>query len=829
MNTAYKEGIYGLSPRSQRLKDTFKGVEHNCIYCDAERTQIMTQSYMEHEDEPGILKRALLFKDFAEKMTVRVEKEDELIVGNQGKTYRAVSPYPDWWEDAFFESLEADDETFRLQWQLPGSCNLMTDEDRAIFRECAPYWKKRSISAKLGRAVPEKAWYLKDSGALDFGARVPFVMGIRPQGHYCANFYRLVNEGLKSVKEQALAKMEAMEGKLFGDTARQYTFYRAIVIVCDAAIHLTKRYSKKCYEVAETVDDPVRKAELIKMGDMLDHVIEYPCRTFWEGLLAVNLYQFMLCIDGQNHGITIGRMDQYVGHFLDKELEEGTMTIEFAQELCDNWVLKQAELGRANLNMMPAKIENPDGTVTYKPIPGGYGTGQHFTVGGVKKDGTDATNTASYLFIQCYGRLFITGPSISIRIHNQTPDDLYDLAIECSKLAGGMPTFENDNVVIPGLIAKGFSLEDARDYCIIGCVEPAGCGNEWPCCGSSGKESFWNSPGSLVLAIHDGKNPLDGKQYGPHTGYLYDYETFEDFKNAFKTQAEYFMGWHVSCTNCLEMIIGELYPTPITSCTMEGCMEKGADVTWGGAKYNSTGVTCVGIGNIADSLTAVRYLCYDHKLYTLREVYDALCANWVGYDEMRETIKNVVPHYGNDNAYADEQAVFAMGVFADYFNAATGPRGGWRPGTFTMTTHMSYGGILGATPDGRANRDPLAEAISPKQGYDKNGPTALLKSAAKLPHIRLLNGDQMNIKFSPATVQGHEGTVKIKTLMRSYFDLGGMQVQFNVVGVDSLYDAQKNPENYKEMIVRIAGFSVVFVEMPKPLQDDFISRTEHSM
>ncbi len=823
-----KTTVVGLSKRTQAIKDRFKSVENNNIYACSERTKIMTESYMEHEDEPGILKRAHFFYDICSKMTVRVEEEDELIVGNQGKSYRSVSPYPDWWDARFFESLEKDDEIFRLQWQTPGSHMLMTDEDRAIFRECYPYWKKRSLSARLGKAVPEHAWYLSQSGCLEYARSMP-AMGVRPLGHFCSNFYRLVNEGLKSVKEQALAKMAEMEGKVFGNDARRYTFYRSIVIVCDAAILLAKRYSAKCYEVAEIVSDPVRKAELRQMGDQLSHIIEYPCRTYWEALQAVSLYQHMMCIDGQNHGITIGRLDQYVGGFLEKELAEGSITVDFAQELADSWVFKQAELSRADIGEMPEKIVAEDGTVTYKARPGGYGTGQHFTVGGVDKKGKDATNTASYLFIQCYARLFITGPSISIRIHNQTPDDLWMLAVESSKRVGGMPTFENDNIVIPGLIAKGFSLEDARDYCIIGCVEPAGCGNEWPCCGASGAESFWNSPGALVLALHNGVNPLTGKQYGPQTGYLYDYKTFDDLKAAFKTQAEYFMGWHVTCTNFMEMICAEHYPTPITSATMEGCMEKGLDVTWGGAKYNSTGITCLGIGNIADSLTAIRYLCYDNKRYTLKYFYDALCANWVGYDELREVIKNECPHYGNDNDYADEQAIFAMGVFSDFFNEATGPRGKWRPGTFTMTTHILFGSQLAATPDGRADRDPLAEAISPKQGYDKNGPTALMKSAAKLPHIRLLNGDQMNIRFSPATVTGVEGNMKIRQMIQSYFDLGGMQVQFNVVGTETLYDAQKNPDNYKEMIVRIAGFSVVFVEMPKVMQDDFISRTEHSM
>jgi formate C-acetyltransferase len=391
-----------------------------------------------------------------------------------------------------------------------------------------------------------------------------------------------------------------------------------------------------------------------------------------------------------------------------------------------------------------------------------------------------------------------------------------------------MPTFENDEVIIPALLKKGFMLEDARNYTLIGCVEPAGCGNEWPCCGSTGKESFWNYVGALVLAINNGKNPLTGFQ-GPETGFLYDFETFEEFQEALVKQAHYYLDWHVTCTNILESVIRQVYPSPLASATMDGCMEQGKDVTAGGAKYNSTGVTCCGIGNVADGLAAIKYLCFDKKLVSTKEFYDALAADWVGYDDLREIIKAEVPHYGNDNTYADELANWAMHVFADRINAATGPRGKWRPGTFTMTVHMMFGAITAASPDGRKAGEPLAEAISPKQSYDKQGPTAYVKSAARLPHVDLGNGDQLNIKFSPKVIEGKDGMKKLRDLISTYFMLGGMQVQFNVVSVDTLREAQQRPEEYHDLIVRIAGFSTYFVEMPKPLQDDFITRTEHGL
>jgi formate C-acetyltransferase len=372
------------------------------------------------------------------------------------------------------------------------------------------------------------------------------------------------------------------------------------------------------------------------------------------------------------------------------------------------------------------------------------------------------------------------------------------------------------------------SQEDANDYCIIGCVEPAGTGNEWPASGSNGCESFCNLMGILNMAIHNGTNPASGCTAGLPTGYLYDYKSFDEFKDAFLKQMAFFLDWRISYVNFYELAYGRWFPCVSASATMEGCMDKGLDVLRGGAKYNSTGFTALGIGNVADSLVTIKKMVFEDKTVPARELYDALVNNWKGHEALQRKIDNEMPHYGNDIAEVDELAAWALGAYADYMNSARGPRGKWRGGTFTMTTHIDFGNVTLATPDGRPAFTPLAEAISPRQGFDKNGPTAYLTSAAKLPHYKLGNGDQLNIRFSPATVSGEEGTRKLCDLIATYFEQGGMQVQFNVVSTQTLPDAQKHPEKYENLIVRIAGFSAFFVEMPKLLQDDFITRTEHS-
>lgn len=823
-----------VSDRIARIRARFKSVEYGEMYCCSERTRILTESYKRNEADYPLLRRAKFFRDLCEQMTVLVEDE-ELIVGNQGTSYRAVSPYVDWYEAGLFKSVCGDDETFRITWQTKGCRQWMKDEDREYFRSVADFWEKKSLAARASAVMPDSMWDLCLSGALDFGSiRMPGaghgLVGFRPQGHFCANFDKLVHKGMKAIKDEALAKMAELEGACYGDNGEKYIFYKSVVIVCEGLITLAKRYGAKCAEMAQMDKyTPQRRAELQSMADSLSHIVEYPCRTYWEAMQAINLYMLGMCIDGQNHGITFGRIDQYAGHFLEDELRAGTITVDFAQEIADSFILKTAEYTRSETRPAPKVVHNPDGTTSYIHDAGTIETGQHFTVGGITKDGRDACNELSFTLLQCYARLFMYSPSLSVRVHQNLPDRIWKIAIQASSVAGGMPTFENDDIIIPALLKKGYTQEDANDYCLIGCVEPSGTGNEWPCCGTTGKESFWNFGAAVAMAYNNGINPLNGYRGGPETGYLYEMDTFEQFQDALIKQMEFYLGWHVTCCNIAEYAYRYTYPCPLASATIDGCLESGKDVTFGGAKYNSTGVTCCGIGNVADSLAAVKYLCFDKKICTTRELYDALMDNWVGHEELRRIIDNQCPHYGNDDDYVDRYATWAMQKFCDFINKATGPRGQWRPGTFTMTMNVMFGSFTAATPDGRANGDPLAEAISPKQGMDTNGPTAYIKSAAKLPHIDIGNGDQLNIKFSKTVVSNERGAEQVKNLIQTYFDLGGMQVQFNVVSADELHEAQETPDDYKDLIVRIAGFSAVFVELPKAVQDDFITRTEHSL
>ncbi len=828
--------MFQFAPVSERIKrmrakrDAFAAGKYMTI--NSERTKIYTDYYKSHENQWPLLKRAGALCAWCASKQCSVF-DDDIFVGSTGPDERSLSPYVEWSCGWIPGVVDDSDENFRRAWQSSDAIK-MTDEQRAVFREAYDFWKDRSLNKMVEGALTADFWEHAGNGGLINSHRGgAFFVGVSgmPQGHYIANFDAAVNKGFGAVKREALAKIEETKGRVFGDSAESHLFYHAVVQVCDGAMLLSRRYAEACREKAETAAGE-RKIELLRMADSLDWIMENPARTYWEALQAIILYQLMLSTDAQQHGQSQGRVDQYAGWLLKKELEEGRLTWEQAQEYSDAFILKLSDIivlpGFANNRRIIELMEQ--GQNLFSSIYNGLTAtaGIALTLGGVKADGTDATNPATIMLLQTYGRMRFPDPTVALRIHKGTPDEVWRLGIESSKLCGGIPQFQNDDVIIPSLMDIGLSLEDARNYSIVGCVEPAGTGCEWPACGCTGTESIWNMVNVVLITINGGLNPNTGKMAMPCKK-LYEYESFEEFKAAFEAQMQYIIDWNVSYANTFEMVYSHYFPCIAASALMEGCMEKGRDVTKGGAKYNRIGLTAIGTANVGDSLMAIKKLCFDDKTVSLRDMYDALEKNWEGYEELRQTIINEVPHYGNDNDEVDGLAAWALGLFAKKMAAAEGPRGHYSGGTFTMTAHMHNGAMTKATPDGRRAGEPLADAISARQGFDKKGPTAYLRSAAKLPHRELSNGDQLNIRFSPSSVQGDAGAAKLKALIRTYFSLGGMQVQFNVVGTEQLRKAQADPDSYKNLVVRIAGFSTYFVSLSRATQDDFITRTEQSL
>ena len=804
------------------------------ITFNTERIKLYTEYYKAHEAEHPLLKRAGAMYYWVANREINVFDGD-IFVGSPGPKKRMLSANVEWgvkWIPGVVE-----EETFKEAWQS-GPNVYMSEEQRQVLVEAYDYWKDRAIGPCVSGVLTDDVWANLGNGACIGGGSTSATADYRQvggitQGHYVANFNKAVNVGFGEVRRQALAIMEEHRGRIFGDWARKHVFYQAVVRVCDAAILLAERYAAACRDKAAGTADPEERAELARMADSLDWIMKNPARTYREGLQAMMLYQLMLAADAQQHGQSTGRIDQYVGNLLERQLEEGSITLDEAQELTDAYVLRFTDvmishvfyLNNRRIIAVNRKGGNLYSSLYESTVPSGHNA---ITIGGRGPDGSDESNVVTRLFLKSLGRLSLPDPTVALRIHKNTPDEIWELAIESSKKAGGIPQFQNDEVIIPTLMRWGLSEKDACNYSIVGCVEPAGTGCEWPACGNTGANSVWNMMDVVQITLNGGVNPHTGKTALP-CKMLYEYDSFEELKDTFEKEMKYLLDWTVSYASLYEMAFAENFPCVVASAMMEGCMESGKDVTEGGAKYNRTGLTACGTANVADSLMAIKKLCFDEKRVTTREMYDALQADWEGYEDLRQIIINEVPHYGNDEEEVDGLASWALGKFAEIIRTERGPRGYYCGGTFTMTAHVIFGSMLGATPDGRKAGEPIADAISSRQGFDKNGPTAYLRSAAKLPHGYLANGDQLNIRFSPTCVEGRDGTMKLRSLLSTYFDLGGMQVQFNVVSTDQLRAAQKNPEDYQDLVVRIAGFSVFFISLREEVQNDFITRTEQSL
>ena len=797
-----------VTPRVRRLRDKFRNEDNwqsRPVLC-AELPRLLTEAYKMFEADTPVVKRARALKHICENMTVLVG-EDELIVGNVAPVDRSCTLWLECGADWIWEELA--DGTFQKRGpDLEG--HSISDEDAQYILGLKDYWQNRSVSARVHAMAPDGLKDTYGSGVLLYHGKN---MANDPTGHFCTDYRKVINKGFAAIRREAQEKMDAMEGRFQGDDARTYNFYRAITICCDACIAFPKRYAAKCRELASGETNEARRQELLQMAQSLDWIMENPARSFWEAVQAIYLYQVMLTIHGENHAMTIGRIDQYLWPFLERDLANGVVTMDRAQEIFDCMVLKLNNYSRL-------------WSVQSARNMGGYSNNQHMTLGGQTPDGRDATNPVSYMMLQTILRLVLRDPPLSVRIHKNTPPELWEACIQTSSVVGGIPVFENDDVIIPSLIDRGVSVEDAYDYCLIGCVEPAVTGKEWPACGGSGKESYFNFAGCVVLAINNGINPLTGKKAGLPTGYLYEMQSFDEVLDAFERQLAYFLDWHTTMTNVYEIAAQELHPIPLVSATMEGCMESGRDVIWGGAKYNGTGVSGIGVANVADSLAAIKYMVFDEKRCTARELYDALMANWEGYEPLRQEILNCSKHYGNDDDYVDRYARLLGNLYADRVNGTRSPRGYYKAGLYPVSAHILMGHMTWATPDGRFAEEALADGISPKQGLDKCGPSAILKSAAKLETQKFRNGTLINLKFHPKVLEGEHGYKKLEDLIQTFFDMKGMHVQFNVVSSETLRKAQKNPEDYKDLVIRIAGFSAYFVELYKELQDDLIRRNE---
>ena len=629
-----------------------------------------------------------------------------------------------------------------------------------------------------------------------------------------------------------------------------------MIMSCQAVIDYANRYAKLALEMAEKCTDPQRKAELLVIASNCSKVPAKGATNFWEACQSFWFVQQLLQMESSGHSISPGRFDQYMYPYYKKDIESGAITRTAAQELIDCIWVKLNDLNKVR------DAASAEGFA-------GYSLFQNLIVGGQNKDGEDMTNDLSFMCIEASMHVHLPAPSLSIRVWNGSPHDLLIKAAELTRTGIGLPAYYNDEVIIPALQNRGLSLADAREYNIIGCVEPqkAGKTEGWH------DAAFFNMCRPLELVFANGME--QGEMVGIPTGDVTRMETFDDFYDAYKKQMEYCISLLVNADNAIDVAHAKRCPLPFLSSMIDDCIVRGKTVQEGGAVYNFTGPQGFGIANMADSLYAIRQLVYQEKKFTMEELKEALAWNYgKGLDEqsvkeittgiLREMTENgakvdadtaaavlksvmnaqmspekmaryqeihdmiaEVPKFGNDLPEVDYFARDVAYTYTRPLQNFKNPRGGqYQAGLYPVSANVPLGGQTGATPDGRYAHTPVADGVSPSAGKDVNGPTAAASSVAKLDHFIVSNGTLFNQKFHPSALAGREGLEKFVALIRSYFDQKGMHMQFNVVSRETLLDAQAHPENYKHLVVRVAGYSALFTTLSKSLQDDIIRRTE---
>jgi len=783
--------------RTQELREWIRNVTpHIC----PERAILITESFKQTEGEPMAIRRAKAMKHILENMSVWIH-DGELIVGNAASTPRSSPIFPETTANWVKKELH----TF---WKRPVDKFYVTDETyKVLMEDVFPYWAGKTIEDLAMGYVPEES---KDVWMIDHHVFNPMLYLRNGVGHMIANFEAPIQIGFRGIintYKEALEQLDLSKP----ESLQKRVFYNSVIMTCEAVITFANRYADLALMKARTETNVIRKRELQEIARVCSRVPEYPAQTFREATQTFWFTEMLIQLETDGTGVSTDRYDKLVYPFYKKELELKQITSEEAQEVIECLFIKFFE------TMNVYDLDN----ATYFS---GYSLGQILTIGGVDDEGRDDTNDITYLCMDAENNLNLSQPNLAVRINKNTPDDfLFKVCRHISK-GTGKPHLFNDETIIPSLLSIGIELEEARNYTLIGCVEAgvAGKMNAWA------NTSMFNLVKCLELALNDGVCSLTGKQVGLKTGKAEDFDTFEEIEEAYEKQVSYFVKHMTICANAIDLAHQQLLPLPFLSALFDDCVIKGKDMTQGGAKYNFSGPQGVGIADVADSMMALKKIVFEEKQYTVSELKEAMASDFEGYEAMRKQLQSV-PQYGNDIDEVDELAVHVGRQYCLEVRKYQNARGGrFHGGLYPVSANVPMGMDVGAMPNGRKSKTPLADGVSPSIGADRNGPTAVIKSVAKLDHMKASNGTLLNQKFSPDILKTDEQVELFMALVRTYFELGGWHMQFNVVSAKTLKDAQKNPEEYKNLLVRVAGYSAFFVDLDKSLQENIIARTEHN-
>ncbi len=829
-------------PKTDRITRLIDNLYAKMPEIESARAKLITESYKMTEDQPIIIRRAKAFEHILKYIPIII-REDELIVGSTTLAPRGCQTYPEF----SYEWLEAEFDTVETRAADPF---YISEESKKIIAEADRYWKGRTTS-ELAYSYMEPETRL----AIEHNMFTPGNYFYNGVGHVTVQYEKVLAvgfEGIRREAEEELAKCDPGDGNYITKSR----FLQAVIISCNAAITYAERYAKLADQEAAACKDGVRKAELMQIADNCRRVPAKGAQGFYQACQSFWFVQQLLQIESSGHSISPGRFDQYMYPYYESDKKAGRITGEFAQELIDCIWVKLNDLNKCR------DAASAEGFA-------GYSLFQNLIAGGQNKDGVDVTNDLSFMTIQAAMHVQLPQPSFSVRVWNGTPHEFLIKAAELTRTGVGLPAYYNDEVIIPSLQSRGLSLEDAREYNIIGCVEPqkAGKTEGWH------DAAFFNMCRPLELVFSQGKDK--GVQIGPVTKPVEEMHEFEEFYDAYKTQMNYMIKLLVNADNAIDVAHARRCPLPFLSGMIDNCMERGLSVQEGGAVYNFTGPQGFGVANMADSLYAVKKLVFEEHKATMKDFKEALATNYgkgltrdmlqdmtsqivleliksgkqVGEKEVAAVMQTVaeaavmpevkekgerllkliaeVPKYGNDIPEVDSFARDVAYTYTRPLQEYRNPRGGqFQAGLYPVSANVPLGAQTGATPDGRLAGTPIADGVSPSAGKDVNGPTAAANSVARLDHYIASNGTLFNQKFHPSALSGREGLEKFAALIRSYFDQKGSHMQFNVVSRETLLDAQKNPEKYKHLVVRVAGYSALFTTLSRSLQDDIINRTQ---
>ena len=809
---------------------------------ESARAVLLTESYKVTEQEPMVIRRAKAFAYVLEQIPIII-RDEELIVGSTTIAPRGCQTYPEF----SFEWLEAEFDTLEKRSADPF---YISEQTKRELREVHKYWKGKTTS-ELATAymAPETL------RAIEHNIFTPGNYFYNGVGHVTVQYEKVLSVGYEGI----IAEVEAELSKCHvsdEDYVRRAHFYEAVIISCRAAITYAKRYARLAEKEAEICSDPKRKAELLQIAKNCERVPAKGASSFYEACQSFWFVQQLLQIESSGHSISPGRFDQYMYPYYAADRDSGRITREFAQEIMDCIWVKLNDLNKCR------DAASAEGFA-------GYSLFQNLIAGGQNKDGVDVTNDLSFMCIQASMHVMLPQPSFSVRVWNGTPHEFMIRAAELTRTGLGQPAYYNDEVIIPSLISRGLTLEDAREYNIIGCVEPqkAGKTEGWH------DAAFFNMCRPLELVFSNGVDK--GEQISPRTGKVEEMHTFEEFYDAYKAQMNYNLELLVNADNAIDVAHAERCPLPFLSCMVDDCIKQGKTVQEGGAVYNFTGPQGFGVANMADSLYAVKKLVFEEKKISLAEYKELLAYNYgkgldaesileltedvakemqtagrpVGEKEIAAIIKAIqetaqsadirergekllemieaVPKFGNDIAEVDAFARDVAYTYTKPLETFKNPRdGSFQAGLYPVSANVPLGAQTGATPDGRLAHTPVADGVSPTAGKDVHGPTAAANSVSRLDHYIASNGTLFNQKFHPSALSGRNGLENFVALIRSYFDQKGSHMQFNVVSRETLLDAQKHPEKYKHLVVRVAGYSALFTTLSRALQDDIINRTQ---